>query len=600
MKYRPYSFNENDVYRFAKFIGAKTRQRGKELEFKECCYCHGKGVGNEYKFSISLETGVFHCFRNSCGREGNLVTLSQDFDFSLGNEVDEYYAPKKRFKTYKLPKTEHEPKDEAVKYLESRGISRETAKKYRIGLKQGTKDVIAMPHILDDEICMVKYRNTNPNSNVKEYQEKDGKPILFGMAQCNLENKTLIVTEGHLDCLSVSEAGIENAVSVPNGVNAFTWVPYCCDWMDSFKTIIVFGDHEKGRITLVDDFKKRFKKWEIKHVKEEDYKECKDANDILRKYGKNQLKACIENAITLPVRHTIDLADIEEPDIYRLEKLPTGIDKLDRFLHGGLPFGGVHILTGSTGCGKSTFASQILVKAISVGKKCFAYSGELPNYLFRAWMTFQVVGRKHIVEYADRWGDKGYSVSKTNKSIASEFYRGMIRIYDASDAEDDEVVGLLNVIEETIIRYGAEVILIDNLMTAMEDDFSKGDEYSRQGVFVNRLMKLATEFNVLIILVAHKRKNGYSKDENSEVMGSSKITNLGMLTISYEKDSDLREDQRMLRIAKNRLFGNIDTKGIVLNFDEKSKRIYGEGDNVDHDYGWKKEAALDEEDNPFV
>lgn len=598
-KYKPYEFDREQAYAFAKFMGIDAFERGKELELKYCPYCKGRGKGNEKKFSISLETGQFNCFRGSCGQSGNMIRLAQDFDFSLGNEVDEYFKPKKQFKTYKLPKTEHVPKDEAVKYLESRGISREIAKRYRIGLKDGTKDTLAMPHILGDDICMVKYRNMNPKADVKEYQEKGGKPVLFGMAQCNLDNKTVIITEGHMDCLSVIEAGVENAVSVPNGVNAFTWMPYCVDWMENFNTIIVFGDHEKGRITLVDDIKKRFKRWEIKHVREEDYKDCKDANDILRKYGKKQIVVCIENAVALPVRHTVDLADIEEPDIYRLEKLPTGIDQLDRFLHGGLPFGGVHIITGGTGCGKSTFASQILVKAISIGKRCFAYSGELPNYLFRAWMTFQVVGRQHVVEYADRWGDKGYSVSKTNKSIVSEFYRGMIRIYDASDAEEDEVVGLLNVIEETVIRYGAEVILIDNLMTAMEDDFSKGDEYSRQGVFVNKLMKIATEFNVLILLVAHKRKNGFSKDENSEVMGSSKITNLGMLTISYEKDSEIGDNQRLLRIAKNRLFGNVDTKGIVLDFDEKSKRIYGKGDNLDFDYGWRKWTNDDEDDTPF-
>lgn len=605
MKYRPYEFKPEDAYSFARFVGIKAFERGENLEFTICPYCRGVGKSNEKKFAISLKTGQFNCFRESCGQTGNMIRLSQDFDFSLGNEVDEYYRPQKKFKTYKAPKEPIKPKSAAVQYLEKRGISQAIAERYQITTKKDQDNILVFPFILDDEICLIKYRKTDYNPDTdssKEWAEKGGKPILFGMAQCNLENKMLIITEGQADSLSVAEAGFDNAVSVPTGAKGFTWVPYCWDWMENFDTIIVFGDHEKGRITLLEDLKKRFKRWKIKHVREEDYKDCKDANDILRKYGKEQIKACIENAVTVPVRHTIDLADIAEPDIYRLEKLPTGIDKLDRFLHGGLPFGGVHIITGATGCGKSTLASQILVKAISVGKKCFAYSGELPNYLFRAWMTFQVVGRNHIIEYNDRWGDKGYSVSKTNKEIASEFYRGMIRIYDASDTEDDEVVSLLSVIEETIVRYGAEVILIDNLMTAMEDDFSKGDEYSRQGVFVNKLMKLATEFNVLIMLVAHKRKNGYSRDENAEVMGSSKITNLGMLTISYEKDKDIQEDQRLLRVAKNRLFGNVDTKGILLDFDVKSKRIYGTGDDIDFDYGWRKrhdDSFTDADDTPF-
>ncbi|MFR7901549.1 MAG: toprim domain-containing protein [Ruminococcus sp.] len=79
------------------------------------------------------------------------------------------------------------------------------------------------------------------------------------MYQCNLDNKTLVLTEGQIDSLSVAESGIENAVSVPNGKNGFTWVPYCWDWLQNFDTLIVFGDRENGRITLLDDMQRRFR-----------------------------------------------------------------------------------------------------------------------------------------------------------------------------------------------------------------------------------------------------------------------------------------------------------------------------------------------------
>ena len=39
-------------------------------------------------------------------------------------------------------------------------------------------------------------------------------------------------------------------------------------------------------------------------------------------------------------------------------------------------------------------------------------------------------------------------------------------------------------------------------------------------------------------------------------------------------------------MSKNRLFGRVETKGYVLDFDEKSKRIYGPGDDLCVDYGW--------------
>jgi hypothetical protein len=85
-----------------------------------------------------------------------------------------------------------------------------------------------------DELTFIKYRKTNfdpKKDKNKEWCFTDTKPILFGMDQCNLENKTLIMTEGQIDSLSVVEVGFENAVSVPTGKNGYTWVPYCWDWL---------------------------------------------------------------------------------------------------------------------------------------------------------------------------------------------------------------------------------------------------------------------------------------------------------------------------------------------------------------------------------
>lgn len=115
------------------------------------------------------------------------------------------------------------------------------------------------------------------------------------MKQCSENRERLIITEGQLDSLSVAEAGIENAVSVPTGAKGFTWVPYCFDWVMQFNEIVVFGDHEKGHITLLDDISRRFDK-PVRHVQEEDYLGCKDANEILQKHG----PAAVRNAVKMP------------------------------------------------------------------------------------------------------------------------------------------------------------------------------------------------------------------------------------------------------------------------------------------------------------
>lgn len=179
-------------------------------------------------------------------------------------------------------------------------------------------------------------------------------------------------------------------------------------------------------------------------------------------------------------------------------------------------------------------------------------------------------------------------------------------MYDNRVVDGDEKESLLEITENVIMQYGVDVVLLDNLMTALDlsPEKSAFDKYDQQSIFIKKLARLALKYNALVLLVAHKRKNNFSVNENDEISGSGDISNLATITIAYEKDKGLQPYQRRLKVSKNRLFGKVETQGYVLNYDEKSKRIYGEGDNVLFDYGWSKEGdgfvQMDMEDDfPF-
>lgn len=596
-----YEFSENDAYNFARHVQMQTRNRREELDFEKCPYCHGGGK-DKWTFSINLRSGQFKCLRASCGITGNMLILARDFDFELPQQYQEYIKPKKKYRQFKKRAEPIKPKSEAIKYLESRGISESVAKKYEITVQNNDSNILVFPFYDEKgDLQFIKYRKTNfdkERDKNKEWCESGCKPILFGMKQCNLENKTLVITEGQMDSLSVIEAGIENAVSVPNGAKGFTWIPYCWDWVSSFETIIVFGDYENEHMTLLDDIKKRFK-LNIKAVQPQAYRDCKDANDILRKYGKKAVKEAVLTARPLPVKHFKWLTEVEKVNIWEKEKLKTGMKKIDAFLYGGLFFGQVVILGGKRGDGKSTFGSMLLKSAIQQGYSCYAYSGELPNYIFKSWLDFQIAGPNHIIENRNYDGSPNRFITNSTSDKINAWYDEKIGIYDSEIVDLDEQENLVQNVEEVIMKLGIRVVLVDNLMTGLDLYNEPGtDKYEKQSLFVKKMVNIARKADALIILVAHRRKNSFTTDANDEISGSADITNLAGTVLSYDRDDKLEASQRKLICSKNRFTGKINTGGFVLNYDEKSKRIYMDKEELHKEVGWENIGNESQETNP--
>lgn len=588
-----YKFSKEDAERFAQEQHIRAKIVGNELRLDKCPYCKNTSKDRD-TFAINLDTGMFKCLRSSCGAHGNMITLHKDFGFSLGNYVDEYYDRARPFRTF--PKREKPvPKDNAVEYLASRGISKDICERYYITTKKDDDKILVFPFYDEaDNLVFIKYRNTefDPEKHKnKEWCVSDTKPILFGMAQCNLENKTLIMTEGQIDSLSVAEAGYENAISVPTGKNGFSWVPYCWDWLQSFDNLIIFGDKEGDTITLLDEMTARFN-GTVKHVRLEDYKDCKDANDILRKYGADQVRYCVDNAVVAEVKEIKDILDVEKVDLSKREKFNTGFENLNKTI-GGFYMGQVILLTGERGKGKSTLASQFGTMALKAGYNTFFYSGELMDWYFRNWIDLQIAGDRYINKIKNSYGTLDYSVDGNVYPYIEQWYGGRIKIYNNSIVQEDEHEDLIKTVEKAVTRYSCRVIFIDNLMTAMEDDITS-DLNRQQTAFVRKLTTIAKRFNVLVFLVAHPKKNQSGKYNftNDDVAGSSNITNLVDVVLRYDtpertdEESEVRPS-RVLQVFKNRLTGKLCIDGIGLYYQESSRRISENQFAYDWELGWE-------------
>lgn len=587
-----YEYKQEDVFGFADSRHLRCHQKGDELFFLYCPYCGGGDHRDKDTCSVNLKTGTFNCFRSSCGKHGHFVEMARDFEYQLFDDAEKQYK--------KLPQKKIETKPAAVKYLESRGISEATTRKYYITTQKRKDDVLVFPFYDEQgELVFIKYRNTAYSGHGnKEWCEKDTKPILFGMAQCRGFDR-LIITEGQIDSLSVAECGLSNAVSVPTGARGFTWFANCYDWISKFKEVVVFGDYEHGKMTLLDDLIKRLS-CKVLAVRPCDYLGEKDANAILCKYGKDAIVTAIKNAEPPKINNVKDLSTVESVDVNALPKIKTNIREIDRVI-GGLIMGQVILLTGERGHGKSTFMSQLVCEALEQKECVFVYSGELTDYHFKRWIDYQLAGNSNILQQQNEYGDAVYTISEETTRAINAWYRGRAYIYDnnyVALSDDAELETLVTTMEKVIRQYGAKLICIDNLMTAMDISLDT-DLYRAQSKFVGDIKKIAVRYDVAIILVAHPRKAKDGRFVNDNVSGSSDITNKVDVVMNYERVDDEDYDAR-LDITKNRLFGKYarNENGIRLYYSQSSKRITSITSGK-RTYGWQTQALAEDDTLPF-
>ena len=190
----------------------------------------------------------------------------------------------------------------------------------------------------------------------------------------------------------------------------------------------------------------------------------------------------------------------------------------------------------------------------------------------------QIAGNDKIEEFLTDFQTTEYTLPLQTRAIISNWYRGRAYIFDNSIVGDgEEDISLFKIIEETIVRYGVKFILLDNLMTALDVE-PTDDLYLSQSKFIKKLKRIATKWEVFILVIAHPRKESKGAELNNDsVSGSSDITNAVDIVLTYSRnsDSDSSEYQSVIGVTKNRLTGRTLTGAnrLKVMYSAKSKRI---------------------------
>jgi DNA primase len=137
--------------------------------------------------------------------------------------------------------------DEALAYLNGRGISEQTAARYRLGTivnpiegHQQYEGWISIPYFTALDICVsFKFRRLDDG------KPKYGSPVgqkahLFNVSATLSNTSSIVICEGEFDAIVMDSSGVP-AVGVP-GVAA--WKPFYPKLFGGFDTVYVIGDND--------------------------------------------------------------------------------------------------------------------------------------------------------------------------------------------------------------------------------------------------------------------------------------------------------------------------------------------------------------------
>lgn len=554
-----------------------------------CCPFH-KDNKPSFKW---FETGLtWKCF--GCGETLDIYRYLQEFEHMTFREALEEVGRMigEDIRTYK-PVTYKKPNIKttdlsraAIDYMAERGISLQTLNDWRV--KQGIwkgMDVFVFQYFDDkNELQYVSYREIKKDG-LKGGCEPNTKQILWGMWHIDT-SKPVVITEGQPDAMAVWEAGYKNVVSVPSGCNSFTWIDNCWEWLQKVQEFIIFGDNDAPGRKMIEELCIRLGKHRTKVIEHR----CKDADEVLIYQGKDEILRLISEAIERTPTGIIDMSKVQYEGVKDEDGIPTGFYGLDSAIE-DLKLGQLSIFFGRNSEGKSTAVSQMICNAIDHDIPVFLYSGEMGTQRILNWLFRQAIGDEQDylkfvkTKYRFKAEVKPEAVKALTQWMSGKFFtfdKAVMNVRKDTDA-------LFEVMGMAVKRYGCKLIIIDNLMSALEDKADSAN--ADQSNFTQQCKDFAEAYKTHVMLVCHpnKVKKRDEKLEKEDVSGSANITNKADIVISIERQfRENRDCDTLLRLLKDRENGKY--AEVKLMFQEGTKRFLEleNGKLRPIEYGWKK------------
>lgn len=473
---------------------------------------------NQYDLPVNEKKSICPiCSEHRKPQNQKAKVMMLDWDRGLGTcchcgEVIQLhtYRKKEDTKVYTKPIWNNNTNlsDDIVKWFDGRGISQMTLRKAKVS--QGSdimpprKDsgnnewvqskTIHFNYFRNDELVNIKYRTSDKRFKMATGAEK----IMYNVDLWRHYDE-VVVCEGEMDTLSFMEAGVLNATSVPNGSvlghSNLDYIDNSIEFFEDKKKIYLALDNDEAGQNTTKELIRRFGAERCFLV---DFGDCKDANEYLIKYGKENLAYRLKIAKEIPLENVSSILDWDgEFDDYIVNGMQkgfvTGLKSFDKIF--STYTGQYIVVTGKPSSGKSDWVDMM----------CLGYNREYGwkiAYASPENKPNKIHAGKLLSKIAGKWVNRKEYLTEAWYKKGKEFINDNFKFIDMERYNLDEV---LKKARELIFRFGIKVLVIDPYnKVRLEGKYSDTNDYTRE--YLARIDEFCKKHDILIFLVAHPVK----------------------------------------------------------------------------------------------
>lgn len=488
--------------------------------------------------------------------------------------------------------------DIEYKAIKARGLTQDTCHKFCYGIsKDEFGNTVQVARYFDDDGIEL-FQKTRDKA--KNFTTRGKKKYRFFGQNLFKGGRKLVITEGEIDCLTVSQVNGNKypTVSIPFGTgSAQETFKENYDYLMNFDEVIVMFDMDAKGKEAVQKVAGILPPNKLK-IAELPYK---DPNECLLKGNPDAIIRAIWEANVYKPDGIINAADLKET----LFSKDTGIVSYDypfspklNEMTQGIRKGEMILLTAGTGIGKSTTAREIAYKLkvkdnLKIGMVMLE---ENPKKTLRDMLSIHMSKPLHLL-----WNNE--DIRKEAEAAFTELF-GDNRLYLYDHFGSIQSDNLLDKIRYLIVAEKCDFVVFDHISIAVSGMDSGGDERRTIDKLMTDLRSLVEETGAGLIIVSHLRKTDTKSNpfeqggtiSLDDLRGSGSLKQLPDIIIALERNQQAEEEDvkniLKVRVLKNRFTGNT---GLAdkIKFNKSTNRLE-DVDELDTESEQKEQT-----ENPF-